>query len=250
MGQLHEVLAILPSTKGTAQKIAGETLKTFKDKSEHFHGALRKYDPLQEGDPGLPPESNPLVTTAGEKLGHFAECFGPWLDAEYQVAVTNMKASATVEVDGLKLEGVPATFLMQLDKRLSDVRNVYDAAPTLDPKQEWSGSDKGKGVFQSEDEIRNRTEKKPMHKVIVPATPEHPAQVAGWNEDIVIGKYTTKRWSGALSVEQKYEVLKRIDVLQKAVKRALSAANRVDHVGTKVARQVFGFINGALPLKR
>ena len=250
MGQLHEVLAILPSTKGTAQKIAGETLKTFKDKSQHFEGLLRKYDPLKEGDPGLPPETSPLVTTAGEKLAHFSESFAPWLDAEYQISSTNMQAAATVEIGGLKIENVPSTFLMQLDKRLSDIRQIYDAAPTLDPKHEWHASDKGKGVFQAEDEIRNRTEKVPQHRVIVPPTPEHPAQVAQWTEDVVIGKITTRKWSGALSVEKKYEVLKRIDAVQKVVKRALSAANKVDHVGKKVAQKLFAFINGDIPLKR
>ncbi len=250
-GQLHEVLAVLPSCKGAAQKILAETAKVFKDKSHHFEGSVKSYDPLNEGDPGLPDETSVLVTTVGEKLAHLAECYSPWLDVEFQIDETNRIATGTVEVEGLKIEHVPSTFLMQLDKRLSELRGVYDAIPTLDPKYEWSASnDKGKGIFGAAPETRNRTEKVPVHKILVPATDHHPAQVAGWNEDRVIGRFTTKRWTGAISPEQKYELLKRIDLLQRAVKRALSAANKAEHKKDRIGRQVFEFIHGDLPLRR
>lgn len=250
MGQLHEVLAVLPSCKSTAQKAAGATMQMFKTKKEHFAGLLKTYEPVAEDGETLPAESSPLVMTVGERLRVFAQRYAPWLDAELQISATNQRACADLDVEGFNLPGVPATFLLQLDKRLSDLRGIYDEIPTLDPKHEWTTSTRGHGVSDANPEERNRSEKRPVHRIVAQATKEHPAQIAAWNEDKLIGKWTTQRWSGAISPKEKYELLARIDTLQKAVKRALSAANKQEHETARIGAAVFEYINGDLPLAR
>ena len=249
---MHEVLAVFPAVKGAATKIAAETAKVFQGKHEHFEALHRAYEPFKEGEEHAEPdEVAEMATTVGEKLSHLAEIFGPAIDAGFQIDTTNMVATGTIEVDGLKLEGVPATFLMQLDKRLNELRGVYQAIPTLDPKFQWGdAADRGAGVFKANDEVRYRTEKQFVHKVVVEPTENHPAQIDKWAEDKRIGKYVTQRWSGRISVRQKYEVLKRIDTLQKAVKRALSEANSIEHSDGTIADKLFAFINGDIPLSR
>jgi hypothetical protein len=82
------------------------------------------------------------------------------------------------------------------------------------------------------------------------ATEQHPAQIEKWAEDVRIGTYTTKRWSGMLTPREKYEILSRIDILQQSVKRALSEANRTPHSKDRIASQIFEFIHGDLDMTR
>lgn len=244
MSQLHKILAVLPSLKGRAQKIISETLRTF-SKPQHFTETLKTYEPILEGEPTQPDEHTPASTTVAKKLDHVAEMFGPWIDATYQVDKTNTEARADLKVDGLKIEGVPSTFLMQLDKRLSEIRNLYDHIPTLDPKHEWSRDEsKGENVFAARPVDTYRTKKTLQSKVLYEATENHPAQVEKWAEDIRCGKYTTRVWSGMITTAQKYEVLNRIDKLQHAVRAALSEANQTEHSTERIAEDLFNYIHG------
>ena len=250
--QLHEALAVAPSRKAAAGKILVEAAKTFRERREHFQSDAIAYLPDKEGEKGDPPVSKPLVSTVGEKLRHVAEVVAPWTDVEYQIDATNAEASADLTVDGLKLEKVPATFLLQLGKQLTALRAVYDAIPTLDPQRDWAAdAQKGKGVYKAVvDEKRVRTRKTPKHEIIVPPTENHPAQVSTWTEDERVGLVVHKRWSGEMSPGEKAELLKRLDRLQQATKRALAAANRAEHVKTKVARVIFDYLHEGIALAR
>lgn len=181
---------------------------------------------------------------------HFARMFGPSIDGALQVDKTNLTATADVKVDGISFEKVPATFLMQLDKRLSEIRSSYDVIPTLDPKYAWFESDEGAGIFEAKPTIVNRTAKVLESKILVQPTKEHPAQVEKWMADKKIGEYETKHTSGAITPRKKYEILARIDELQKAVKKALASANKVEHDTSKIADQIFNYIHGDLPMSR
>jgi hypothetical protein len=255
VGQLHEVLAVLEQRRGAANKILEETRGVLANKHDHFDGMLKTYEPIEEDGAELPPESVPLTTTVGEKLAHLAQVLGQAWDVEYQVEATNQQATADVAVDGTPLlANVPATYLVQMDKRLAALRRVYDAIPTLDPKAEWiQADDKGKGVYQSSEEVRNRTEKKPIHKVVwapEPSDEKRQPVIDKWNEDRVIGRYVTRRWSGMLTVEQKYELLSRLDALQRAVKQAVARANKAEHVKDRVAKTLFDYLHQGIALKR
>jgi len=251
-GKLHAVLAVLPSLKGVASKIARETKAVFGGKAHLFDGHLKTYSPLSEGGDTLPEDRSPMATTVGEKLAHFVEIASPALDAAFQVEKTNQSATADIIVGGFVLTGVPATFLMQLDKQLIALREVYDDIPTRDPKYVWEEDvDAGRGVFRAiHDEIVNRNVEKIVPIELAPATKEHKAQVKEGKESIKVGEWTTKRQTGKISPAQKYELLSRIDQLQRAVKQALSRANETPHSTDTIAKEFFGYINGDLPLTR
>lgn len=153
------------------------------------------------------------------------------------------------------LADVPATYLMQLDKRLAEIRQVYDAIPTLDPKTEWeAAADKGVGIYKAEDDVRESTDKKIKHKVVWEPKPNDASDrqpvIDKWSEDTIVGRWTHKNWSGMLTVTQKYELLKRLDKLQRAVKKALSAANKIEHVPNKIAATIFDFLHEGIALQR
>lgn len=252
MGQMHEVLAVVPTLKGAAQKILNETSKMLNSKPQLFNETLKTYHPLEESEmTNEPPDMHPMSTTVGQKLSHLAEIYGPYVDALFQVDMTNLEAKADIDVGGFQVKGIPSTFLMQLDKKLTELRQVYDGIPTLDPKHDWKTDEgKGKGIFKAEDETTYRTKKVTKHKVVTEAIAKDgvgiPAQIHAWNEDERCGKWITKRWSGMITVSQKYEILKRIDMLHQAVKKALSEANRVEHSTDKIAGKLFDYLHGGI----
>jgi hypothetical protein len=251
MSKLHQVLAVMNSLKDKAAKITQETIHVFRSKHERFSGLRRTYKPLIENGQELPSEEKPLATTVGEKLAHFSECYIPYLDALFQVDLTNTKALAEIEVDEFKVLNVPSTFLMQLDKRLNEIRNVINLIPTLDPGYKWIDSNEGAGVWRVDTpQTRFKTKKTLKFQEISPATKEHRAQVEKWTEDETIGVWEEILTSGGLTVHQKYLILDRLDKLQIAVKSALAQANNVDQRKEKIGSKLFKYLLNDIPLSR
>jgi regulator of protease activity HflC (stomatin/prohibitin superfamily) len=58
-----------------------------------------------------------------------------------------------------------------------------------------------------------------------------------------VGKYTIQRFSGAVSMAQKAEMLKRIDSLYKAVITALENANNVEVQKSELGSKVFEYLH-------
>jgi hypothetical protein len=90
--------------------------------------------------------------------------------------------------------------------------------------------------------VTNITKKVPNVLVLYEATPEHPAQVQAFNEDVRVGTRTTMLQSGMVSFQDKAKILNRIDKLLRAVKEARQRANDVDIAAIKVAEAIFNYI--------
>jgi hypothetical protein len=139
---------------------------------------------------------------------------------------------------------VPATFLLQLETELADLRSLFNTIPTLDPGKEYVlDPELGPHVWrQVHPEITMRTAKEPMSKVMVPPTKEHRAEIEKWVETVNVGKFVRHQWFGRLSVKEKSELLGRLDVLSRAVKAARQRANAASVVPLKVGEAVRKFL--------
>jgi len=250
-GNLHQLLAVKKEVATRANEITGETKKVF-DKKHLFYGSLKSYIPFEEGGEltNEPNESEHLSYTVGEKLDWFSNELGKLVDIEYQIDVTNQVAIGNIDVDELTLPPLPASFLLDLIGLLERTRAIYGHAPTLDPKYEWKlEPELGEGVYKAiPDAVTYRTRKALNHKILYDATTEHPAQIEKWTEDVRIGKFVTKHWSGALTAHQKATLLGRLDTLIQATKKALSAANAEKHTKEKVADEIFAWLHWDMPL--
>jgi hypothetical protein len=101
----------------------------------------------------------------------------------------------------------------------------------------------GPGIFRADlDDVRDKAEKKTEYITVAPATEAHAAQVAKEMNTLVVGKFTTKKWSGMISPAEKSDVLARVDALIRAVKRARQRANQAEVVKTTVGNKLFEFI--------
>ena len=76
------------------------------------------------------------------------------------------------------------------------------------------------------------------------ATEKHPAQVQVYHEDIVVGTWTTVRFSGALPATEIRAMLERVTKLREAVKMAREEANGLEVTDRRVGDAVFGYLFG------
>ena len=249
MGKLHELLAVEPDLKGAAEKILAETANTFSKKSGHFHAQLRRYQPFDEGGESLPDENQEMVTTVQKKLEWTQKVVSKYLDAVAAKEISNTTASAVIEIGGKPLidAPLPATLLLALEGRLKQVREAYNTIPTLDPGKQWNWDDKTR-TYEAATEKSFRTKKVMKNHVKAEATDKHPAQVEVYTEDVQVGSWTTRQWSGALTPSEKSDLLERVDDLIQAVKRARQRANDCEAAKVGIADTLFKYINE--PLKR
>lgn len=250
MGKMHELLAVEGNLVGVFTKVVKEASVTFTKKPDHFqehHKELRMFDSDREYEEAAAEEYKAMVTTVDDKLEYVWGHVTNYVDLLMQKEFTNREATADLEVDGQVIAtGLPATFLLSLEQRLTKVRELYETIPTLAPGITWEKDDtRGKGVYKArEPEIRRKTEKAIKHKVLYEATKEHPAQIAEWSEDSHIGDFTTKRWSGMLSSAEKSDLLRRLDKLIMAAKKARMRANTVEVVDTRIGQKLYNYIHG------
>jgi hypothetical protein len=248
MGKLHELLAVEGSLKGVSDKLVAEATSTFK-KPEHFSG----YDKLlimfkdedQQGVIGA--EHREIVTTVHAKLDYVSETVGRYFDALLQKEKTNQQAVADVVVDGIAIvNNAPATYLLNMESRLNELRVMYDAIPTLAPGISWEEDTTiGKGVYKTKyPEETIKTAKAFKHHVLVPPTDKHPAQVEKWEEQVATGKWQTTKYSGMLTPAEKSLIIGRLDKLIMSIKKARQQANCQEIVQDEIGAKIFSYIHG------
>ena len=156
----------------------------------------------------------------------------------------NCIAKADVKIDGkVLLKDVPATHLIFLEKQLEDINTFVNTFPTLDPAEKWEWSPSG-AVYVSSEAETFRTKQVPKSMITAPATDKHPAQVHIYNDNIVIGTYKTIKYSGAMLLTEKEEMLERIRILTRAVQQAREEANMTEvesvSYGSDILKYIFG----------
>jgi hypothetical protein len=80
--------------------------------------------------------------------------------------------------------------------------------------------------------------------VTYPATPEHPAQIAGVTKDVFVGTWNTTKLSNAWPAQKRAATLERVRVLKDAVIKAREEANGAEIVNQKIGEAIFKYILG------
>ena len=249
MGKLHEVLAVEAGKKNAFVKVLAETRKVFKEKGSLFQEYVRTLHLVDADSPDHESEDRlAMTTTVPQRLNWTAKFFEEYVDAVLQKESANQTARGTVEVDGLVIKDLPATFLLGLESKLSQLRATLDEMPTLPSGVDWEADPSHKFQLVSKakyDETTNKTKKVITPFILAQATDKHPAQVEKLTEDKVVGVYTSKKWSGAVSPARKAEILGRLDSLLDAVKVARQRANETEAPNREVGETIMNFILGA-----
>jgi hypothetical protein len=113
---------------------------------------------------------------------------------------------------------------------------------TLDPAETWE-YDQARDCWATASVQSAKTKKLPRNHVLTEATPQHPAQVQVYTEDVKVGTWTTVKLSGALPAKRVRELTARVEKLQEAVKMAREGANSTEDVIDKhVGEVVFEYL--------
>lgn len=245
-GQLHELLAVEGDLKGEKVKVMEEAIVTFSKKAGLFIGFVKKLSMFSDDRSNEEGEDRQdLTETVPKKLDYLSGAFSRYWDVRLQKESANQEAKADVEVDGKVLfTDMPVSFLLGMEEELRQLRKVYDAIPTLAPGVEWEkDATQGDDVYKTKHNVeKNKTEKTVQHKVLVPPTKEHPAQVTEWTEDKPIGKYISTSWSGMVTPFEKSTMLSKLDKMLRAFKKARQRANTQETKSIHVGKEIFAFI--------
>lgn len=239
--KLNQVIAIEKATKSKAHADLTEAHQQLL-KPALLAGISRTYRPKDEEGERLPPESTRVQLRGEEVLRRTAEVLTQLFDVVATKDVANCEAKADVTVDGkVLLTKVPVTYLLFLEKQLTDLHTFVKKLPVLDPAETWV-SDPAQDCWATEPVETLRTKKMPRNHVKAEATEKHPAQVEVYYEDITVGFWRTVKYSGALPARRVSELLERVEKLQRAVKFAREEANAVDAQSVKAGEAVFGYL--------
>lgn len=241
MGLLHELLAAEGARNAAWNAMLDETTKKFGKRATYFDGHSKSLAMIQETPENVAiaaaaREEVPVTTTVLETLRYALDLFAKAEDLQAQKGATNRVAAANVMLGGaVLLADVPVDELVGLEARLSRMRQMVLAIPTLDASKKWKPApQQGAGIWEADPEITTKTEKKLEAVQMAAATDKHAAQVQAVTRDVVVGTFSTTHRSGAVTAQQKADMIKRIDELLVETKFARQRANAVPVIEAEV----------------
>lgn len=241
MPKLNQIIAIEKGVKNQQNQVITEVHHQVQ-KGALLSGIARTYKPRDDEGEKLPGESTNVQLRADALLGSIAGAWSEMINITMTKDDANTRARADVVVDGqVLLEQVPVTSLLFLEKQLVDLHTVVKKLPTLDPSEKWT-RDEAQACWATDVTQTTRTKKIPRNHVKAEATQHHPAQVDVYLEDVVVGSWSTIKYSGALPAARRDQLLERVEKLQRAVKFAREAANGIDCTVQKGGEKVFGYV--------
>jgi hypothetical protein len=239
--KLNQIIAV---EKGAKSKVHAEVTDAHQrlQKSALLAGISRTYQPKDEEGEQYPPESTRVQVRAEEVLRQSTTTLTRLFDVTATKDWANCEAKADVVVDGqVLLRAVPATYLLFLEKQLTDLHTFVAKLPVLDASESWN-YDQAADCWATEPVQTTKTKKIPRNHVKAEATEKHPAQVEVYYEDVVVGHWRTVKFSGALPASRVKELLDRVDKLQQAVKFAREEANNTEVTDQRIGERFFAYL--------
>lgn len=214
-----------------------------------IEGLEQTYQKRFEEGADLPPEGNQVQYTVKEMIDATRASLIRMFDATAARDYTNAGVGigdgapvADVVVEDIVLvENAPVPYLLWLEKQLDDLMTFARKLPTHDPSTTWELEDP-RGVYRSAPVRTSRTTPEPRSIVVVPPTGPHPAVTRDYVENVVQGYWTKVRKTGAIPVEERARLVRRIETVQRAVKMAREKANRADAVEPRVGERVMSYL--------
>jgi hypothetical protein len=240
--RLNQIISVEKGIKNKAQERLTELYHTVQ-KPALFDGFNKKYRPLTDDGEQFPPEDKRVQVKGREIIKEALTCLRELFDVTIIKDTANCGAKADVTVgDKVILKDVPATYLLYLEKQLTDLHTAMSKMPVLDPAEEWA-YDKNASLYRTEAVETGRTKKVQKALVLYPHSDKHPAQTQLVTEDLTIGYWATVKMSGAMALPDKEQLLARIEKLHHAVKFAREEANNAPVQDLSTAA-IFDYLTG------
>lgn len=247
MGKLNQIIAVEKDIKkNTFAEIS--RLHHLLQQQKLLVGLTRTYEPLNEDGLRYPSESSHVQVHTKDVIEETAKHMTRLFDITATKDWANTEARGDVVVDGkVLLAGVPVSYLLFLEKQLTDIHTFVKKLPVLDPAETWRWDD-ASNCYRTEPKQTMKTSKKPFPFVKAPATKEHPAQVEVVQQDVTEGTWNHVVFCGALPASVVTDLVARVQKLQAAVKCAREEANGLVVMDRSTGKPVFDFLFGGINL--
>ncbi len=247
--KLHELIAVASNVQGQSKKLVSDLKDTFHKKPHLFRTAITTYNPKAEGEEQKTEVHSAIQTSIAKELKWIGDKLSSTIDVGHQIDMGNTMAKAHVVLpDGkVLLENIPATSLLQLEKRLLEMQDFTMSIPTLDAAKGFA-FDQQTNAYKAREVKKNKTQKTDIPITLYQATEHHPAQVQLLSRDVVTGELIEQEWSSLITTSEKTSILDKIEVLLRAVKSARARANEIDvnvsefKIGETIVDHIFGDI--------
>lgn len=241
MPKLNQIIAIEKSIKSRSFSELTEAHQSLQ-KPNLLNGITRNYRPKDEEGEVLPTESTRVQIRAEEIIRQTADIMTALFDVTATKDWANCEARADIAIgERILLKQVPVSYLLFLEKQLTDLSTFIRKLPMLDAAESWQ-FDPSANAYATEPIQTLRTKKVPRNHVKAEATDKHPAQVEVYYEDITVGYWRTIKYSGALPTQRVHELQSRIRKLQQAIKFAREEANSHEVSEQKAGEKIFSYL--------
>ena len=245
--KLYELLAIEGQLKDQVQATRTDLRATFEKKRHLFEEKRKTFTPNVEGAAVTVEEESSIQSTVASELRWLAGLWTGAMDSSFQIAHGNTKAFADVVLDDdtVLLRDVPATALLELEKRAGELLDLIKAVPTLDPAKGFAlDPSREAGIYRARDVRKSRTQKIQEPLVLLQPTEHHPGQAQLITVDRPTGTILEQEWSGLITPSTKASLLERVERVRRAVKAALQRANAVDlgDVRPRCGQTIFDYV--------
>lgn len=239
--RLSQIIAVEKGVKSKATRTLTDAYHNLA-KSPLLSGISRTYQPKDDEADHLPSESTLVQIKTGDVIAGITEDLVRLFDVTLTKDAANCVAKADVVVDGTTLlADVPVPYLLFLEKQLTDLNTFVSKLPVLDPSENWTYNTVS-GAYESDVAQTTRTRKVPRNHVKAEATDKHPAQVEVYHEDVIVGTWSTKKFSGGVPADRVSTLVKRVEALQTAVKFAREEANATEIADKQAGKAVLDYI--------
>jgi hypothetical protein len=238
---LNQMIAV---RKGVQAETNAAFIKVFNtvQKVQLLTGLSRVHRKVRDEDPDVPGESQRVQVRAADSLLEVRDLLARRWDVTAAIDWTNCEAKANVVVgDTVLIEQAPTSFLLFLEKQLTELHEFVSKLPVLDPAEEWHWDDNA-DAWASATTTTSRTKKEWRTHMLAPATDRHPAQVKEYTEDVTVGYWDLIKFSGAIDGARRKVLLGRLRELKDAVTVAREQANMTDVIDPKPAGQVLTWL--------
>lgn len=242
--RLNQTIAVESGVKSRVSKILTEAYKAVQHPAL-FEGFSKKYKPLTEDGETFPNEAKKVQLDANNVIRSTTRALTELFDITATKDHANCVAKADVMVDGAALlKDVPVTYLLFLEKQLTDLHTFVSTIPVLDSAENWDW-DGNSNVFRTAPTQTVRTKKVQKALTLLQPTDKHPGQAQLITEDVTVGNWEQVKFSGALQAPARAAIVAKIEKLQKAVKFAREEANTLHVADVTIGEKVFGWLLGS-----
>lgn len=214
------------------------------DRPAMLEGISGTYEPAVDGGEQLPNEGVRVQATAEEMITATRGILAEMFDATAARDFTNCSGTAKANIvvgDQALIENAPVPYILWLLRELDKLQAFVTRIPTLSPSTTWE-LEEARGVYRSEP-VRTARQVQ-AHRVLklADATERHQEQVQVVQEAVTAGTWTRVKFTGAVPVSRREEILQRITTLRAALHSAHQEANRVEALEPGVGTRLLSFL--------